>query len=75
MNAAETVWFSLGIVECMAAGAITVAHNSGGPKLDIIDNKRTGFLCSLPEEYADVLRQLLLEYSESDREHVRDAAR
>ena len=31
--------FGIGVVELMAAGLITIAHNSGGPKADIINNK------------------------------------
>ncbi|CAG8516410.1 6016_t:CDS:2 [Acaulospora colombiana] len=44
----HTMWnehFGIGIVEYMAAGAIPVAHNSGGPKMDIVvpyNNKITG---------------------------------
>jgi len=29
--------FGIGVVEMMAAGCLVVAHNSGGPKSDIID--------------------------------------
>jgi alpha-1,2-mannosyltransferase len=47
--------FGIGIVEFMAAGVIPVAHNSGGPKSDIIIPERTGFLASTAEEYADAL--------------------
>ena len=35
----HTMWnehFGIGVVEMMAAGLITIAHNSGGPKTDII---------------------------------------
>jgi alpha-1,2-mannosyltransferase len=35
----HTMWnehFGISIVEMMAAGLVVVAHNSGGPKLDII---------------------------------------
>uniref|UniRef100_UPI0035900A2B GDP-Man:Man(3)GlcNAc(2)-PP-Dol alpha-1,2-mannosyltransferase n=1 Tax=Myxine glutinosa TaxID=7769 RepID=UPI0035900A2B len=35
----HTMWnehFGIGVVECMAAGAIVLAHNSGGPRLDIV---------------------------------------
>ena len=28
--------FGIGVVECMAAGTMILAHNSGGPKEDII---------------------------------------
>jgi len=35
----HTMWcehFGIGVVEMMAAGVLTIAHNSGGPKQDII---------------------------------------
>ncbi|KAK9456425.1 hypothetical protein V1511DRAFT_281953 [Dipodascopsis uninucleata] len=38
--------FGIGVVEYLASGLITVAHNSGGPKLDIVvpvDGQPTGF--------------------------------
>jgi alpha-1,2-mannosyltransferase len=37
----HTMWnehFGIGVVEYMAAGLIPVAHNTGGPKMDIKDN-------------------------------------
>ncbi|KAJ8352599.1 hypothetical protein SKAU_G00240750 [Synaphobranchus kaupii] len=46
----HTMWnehFGIGVVECMAAGAVILAHKSGGPKLDIVvphDGHPTGFL-------------------------------
>ena len=62
----HTMWnehFGIGVVEMMAAGLITVAHNSGGPKSDIVtvstDKERTGFLASTAEEYADAIHQIL----------------
>mmetsp|Transcript_7333 Transcript_7333/g.7187 ORF Transcript_7333/g.7187 Transcript_7333/m.7187 type:complete len:83 (+) Transcript_7333:896-1144(+) len=39
----------------MAAGLITIANNSGGPREDIIKHKVTGLLASQAEEYADCL--------------------
>jgi alpha-1,2-mannosyltransferase len=62
--------FGIGIVEMMAAGLLTIAHNSGGPKTDIIlevddDDPKdidkneiivgTGFLATTIEEYADAI--------------------
>ena len=44
--------FGIGVVEMMAAGLVTVAHNSGGPRDDIIA-AGTGMLAVSPEEYAD----------------------
>jgi len=54
----HTMWnehFGIGVVEFMAAGVIPVAHNSAGPKEDILVNFEghcSGFLASDPEEYA-----------------------
>jgi len=50
--------FGITIVEMMAAGLITVAHNSAGPKYDIIQEKtvdQNGFLCDTEDEFADTL--------------------
>jgi alpha-1,2-mannosyltransferase len=47
--------FGIGIVECMAAGLVMLAHNSGGPQMDIITPKETGFLATSAEEYSEAL--------------------
>jgi len=42
----------------MAAGTIVLAHDSGGPKLDIVvdhNGQSTGFLASDPDSYANCL--------------------
>jgi alpha-1,2-mannosyltransferase len=60
----HTMWnehFGIGVVECMAAGTIVLAHNSGGPKLDIVvDHKgqKTGFLASDVDSYATALSMI-----------------
>jgi len=54
--------FGIGIVEMMAAGIIPVAHNSAGPKEDIIqpfDSKVVGFLACSEEEYVTKLKSIL----------------
>ena len=66
--------FFLGIVEMMAAGAIVLAHKSGGPKMDIVDEGETGFLASDIESYATVMRQVL-EMKPDDRKKIRERAR
>ncbi len=53
---------STGVVECMAAGTIILAHKSGGPKLDIVvpyDNGPTGFLADDEDSYADAMERIL----------------
>lgn len=49
--------FGIGIVELMAAGLITIAHNSGGPRADII-KKGEGFLCASASEYAETILKI-----------------
>ena len=59
----HTMWnehFGIGIVEMLAAGVVPVAHNSGGPALDIIEDRRTGRLATTEKEYADAMEELLL---------------
>lgn len=41
-----------------AAGLIPLAHNSGGPRADIVAEEETGFLAATPEEYAQALGRL-----------------
>ncbi len=41
----HTMWnehFGISVVEMMAMGLVVIAHNSGGPKADIISNTCTG---------------------------------
>ncbi|CAJ0751728.1 10118_t:CDS:10 [Entrophospora sp. SA101] len=58
----HTMWnehFGIGIVEYMAAGIIPIAHNSGGPKMDIVipynDKTTGGFLANNEENFAKEL--------------------
>lgn len=54
--------FGIGIVEMMASGLLTIAHNSGGPKSDIIlevGRGGTGFLATTAEEYAEAMYKAL----------------
>jgi len=61
----HTMWnehFGIGIVECMAAGLIMVAHKSGGPMMDIVETlepNRTGFLATTEKEYAETIYQII----------------
>lgn len=41
--------FGIAIVESIAAGCIMVAHNSGGPKCDIVKEGITGYLADTAE--------------------------
>ena len=62
----HTMWnehFGIGIVEFMASGIVPIAHNSGGPKLDIVI-PGTGFLAQTPEEYSSHIHRVLCMSSE-----------
>jgi alpha-1,2-mannosyltransferase len=47
--------FGIGVVEMMAAGLFTIAHDSAGPKLDIIGGSKqiTGGLATTEEQYSE----------------------
>jgi len=54
--------FGIANVESMAAGLIVVAHNSGGPKSDIVvpyKGKPTGYLATTADEYAERIHEIL----------------
>lgn len=50
LHTMEYEHFGITLVEMLAAGLIVVAHNSAGPKLDILAND-VGFLCENLEDY------------------------
>ena len=56
--------FGISIVEMMAAGLYTIAHNSGGPKEDIIGSQKTpcGELAITPDEYASAMKSAIKNY-------------
>ena len=50
--------FGIGVVEMMAGGVLTIAHNSGGPRSDIVvrhGGVPTGMLAATAAEYAQAL--------------------
>ncbi|KAI0008937.1 hypothetical protein F4779DRAFT_409036 [Xylariaceae sp. FL0662B] len=54
--------FGIGVVEYLAAGLISVVHNSGGPKLDIVtdvDGEPTGFHATTASEFAEGFEKAL----------------
>ena len=60
----HTMWnehFGIGVVECMASGCIVLAHDSGGPKMDIVvewDGNPTGFLANDEKSYAAAMETI-----------------
>lgn len=66
--------FGIGVVELVAAGLIVVAHNSGGPKMDIIKSRDIGFLAETSDEYADCLLEIVRS-EQSKLSNIRKTAR
>lgn len=69
--------FGIGVVECMAAGLIMIAHRSGGPLMDIIienDAGLNGFLATNEVEYAHAIHKALL-LSDTQKLSLQKAAR
>ena len=58
--------FGIAVVELMASGMITVAHNSAGPRLDIIGGspKEVGFLAESPDEFANQVYKSLTKFDD-----------
>nr|XP_057907534.1 GDP-Man:Man(3)GlcNAc(2)-PP-Dol alpha-1,2-mannosyltransferase isoform X2 [Doryrhamphus excisus] len=76
----HTMWnehFGIGVVECMAAGKVILAHKSGGPKLDIVvpfEGGRTGFLADDEDSYAEAI-EAILNLTPANRLQIRHNAR
>jgi len=69
--------FGIGVVECMAAGLIMIAHRSGGPLMDIIIEDgvgQNGFLATNEVEYAHAIHKALL-LSNTQKLSLQKAAR
>lgn len=66
--------FGISVVEFLSAGLLTLAHNSGGPKLDIIKENNTGYFASNVDEFANTLYKLI-KLSESEALKIRTQAR
>lgn len=65
--------FGISVVEYMAAGSIPIAHNSAGPKGDIV-TKETGFLCETAKEYSQSIMEVL-QMTEKARLKMAEKAR
>jgi len=53
--------FGIGVVEFMAGGLVTLAHNSAGPKMDIVINwkdNKTGYLANSVGSYVKSLNEI-----------------
>lgn len=58
--------FGIVVVELMAAGLVTVAHNSAGPKLDIVgeEGESRGFLAESAQDFAKKILYVLDHYED-----------
>lgn len=65
--------FGISVVEMIAGGLIVIAHDSGGPKLDIIKNEN-GFLASSDEEYVESMMRIVSK-SEKELDQMRASNR
>ena len=66
----HTMWnehFGIGVVEMLAAGVVPIAHNSGGPALDIVQDGLTGRLATTAEQYAEAMAELLVRPDADER--------
>ena len=73
----ENEHFGISVVECMAAGCVVVAHESGGPQQDIVvdwQGRPTGFLASSEEQFVSCLLGLL-HTAPREREQMAATAR
>ena len=69
--------FGISIIEYMVSGLIPIAHNSAGPKMDILQNfndKPVGYLAQTMEEYADRMNEIL-KMSSRERKEIQTSAR
>ncbi|KAL3879469.1 hypothetical protein ACJMK2_031766 [Sinanodonta woodiana] len=69
--------FGIGVVELMAAGTVVLAHNSGGPMLDIVttyNGNKTGYLANDVRSYADAM-ETIFKLSDEDKLKIRTNAR
>ncbi|CCG84774.1 protein of unknown function [Taphrina deformans PYCC 5710] len=81
-NAMWNEHFGIGVVEYMAAGLLAVAHDSAGPKMDIVvdfEKSRTGYratdVLSFAECYASALRLDVAECAAMRRRAQKSSAR
>jgi alpha-1,2-mannosyltransferase len=65
--------FGIAVVESMAAGCIMIAHNSGGPKWDIVKEDITGYLADEAEDYAACVKKII-DSSDDKLQEMRDQA-
>jgi alpha-1,2-mannosyltransferase len=73
LHAMKNEHFGISIIEYMAAGLLPVAHDSGGPKADIVSTK-SGFLASDVDGYVKAL-STIFEMDPQDQTIMQQTAR
>ena len=79
--AIHTMWnehFGISVAEYLAAGLITVAHDSAGPKMDIVrpvDGQPSGLLAATENDYAEQLWKAWQIVKSDDVDQWRNRAR
>lgn len=74
----HTMWnehFGISVVEMLAAGLAVIAHRSGGPRMDIIQEGQNGYLAETAEEYADRMRDILDNFNSEELDRLRERGR
>ena len=70
--------FGIAVVELMSSGIITIAHNSAGPKADIIGASKkepVGYLGDTIDKYAEIASQAMIRYEDEFHTKMRGKAR
>lgn len=60
--------FGIAVVELMASGIITIAHNSAGPREDIIGGTSdcVGFLANTEDDYVTFVKQAFITFKNQE---------
>lgn len=77
MHTMKDEHFGIAVVELMSSGIVTVAHDSAGPKRDIIGSSATkvGYLAKSADQYSFIVKYALLNYDSEDLLSLRQYAR
>ena len=69
--------FGIAIVELMSSGIITIAHNSAGPKGDIIGPAKdpVGYLAEGLDDYSFLVKKSFVDWDDDHHKKMRESAR
>ena len=77
LHTMENEHFGISVVECMAAGCVMVAHESGGPRQDIVvdwNGQPIGYLAATEDQFMSCLIKIL-HMTDRDRKDMTARAR